>query len=631
MRYASSNFVTLLPLRTSRVIKENGLIYKGVSTVSQGCDTFAGEALYYSGKLEEAYSKFEEILKLCPNDPNALLWKGKTELMLGRYDKAINTLKQLSSAEGRFYLSLALYLYSFLLKDPEREQTLKMALYYAVTASNDLMRNDKYLSSDVKLSDVARLLSVLILVEQGRTEEARGLVTDLKSGLRNLGEIYLDLKRKSYTWIDYDVSSTKSELQRSYLSDKPLYELLEGLADLAVIRKLLEDPQGHGKAISKLVNVTSSALKPIVLLYTAEVHERMNNDVAACMTYSDVLKFVDSPLVKDRLSRCSPPSPLTSVPVLSRPLAKVVPLNIDPKTFIGSRLGLYHVMGLIGCGGFGYVYLGEMGSNKYAIKVLKLEKGNPMAYFRDLFHEANNLVELSNHKYIVKIYAVHVDLNVITRVLNGDLSLYYADPPRIIMEYMEGGSLDKYVTNFFYSSNWEKAVVKAVRQIAEALAYIHGRGYVHLDVKPQNIFLTKMPKDPSDLLNVDFKLGDLGSAVRVNSPIPQTTIEYYPPEVFTSPAKPSMDVFALGITLYKLLTMKERPDLQAIEKASDCYVNKDMDCVRQKVDEARRLLTSWDPEVPEPYKTLIKRMTDLDPMNRPTADKIKEELNKLPP
>ena len=331
-------------------------------------------------------------------------------------------------------------------------------------------------------------------------------------------------------------------------------------------------------------------------------------------------------IVVDYVS-AQPAQPPTYTP--SRPLRKVNPTSFDPDALLNRRLGVYKVKSLVGSGGFGYVYLGEMGGDYYAIKVLKVDKGDPMAYFQELFHEANNLVDLSNHPNVVKIYAVNVDLNVIKRALSGDFKPYYADPPRIVMEYMEGGSLDKYLNDdtFFYSLNWERTVKKAVRQVAEALAHIHGKGYIHSDVKPQNVFLTKKPKDPSELPTVDFKLGDLGSATRFGKEVSQVTVEYYPPEVFMSKASPSMDVFALGMTLYVLLTRKiDRPDLQVMNEAFDCYVNNDVSCVSKKVDEAKRLLASWDPQVQEPYRSLIKAMIDPNPANRPTALEVAKRL-----
>ncbi|MGC9105455.1 MAG: serine/threonine-protein kinase [Thermoprotei archaeon] len=315
----------------------------------------------------------------------------------------------------------------------------------------------------------------------------------------------------------------------------------------------------------------------------------------------------------------------------SRPLSPVtVPKTFDPNAVIGMDLGVHRVEKLLGEGGFGYVYVASMGGAKYAVKVLKVQGGRAEEYFQSLFQEASNLVNLSSHSNVVKIYAVDVDLNVIKRALAGDFTYYYVQPPRIVMEYMAGGSLDNYLNDdtFFYSSSWEKAVARAVKSVTEALDYVHSNGFVHLDVKPQNVFLTRKPGDPSDLKNVDFKLGDLGSAVRVGKPVTQVTTLYAPPEVYLEPAKPTMDVFALGMTLYVLLTRKnDRPDLRVMEDAFDCYVKGDMNCVKAKVGEARKLLAQWEPQVKEPYKSLIKAMTYPDPRGRPAARDVAKWLN----
>jgi serine/threonine protein kinase len=93
-----------------------------------------------------------------------------------------------------------------------------------------------------------------------------------------------------------------------------------------------------------------------------------------------------------------------------------------------------------------------------------------------------------------------------------------------------------------------------VAQVADALAYLHGRGIVHGDVKPGNILV------PVDGARV--RLADFGVASRV--PLPsagagpwalRATPEYVAPEMVAGgPAGPASDIYALGVVLYELLS-----------------------------------------------------------------------------
>ncbi|WP_162582835.1 serine/threonine-protein kinase [Acidianus brierleyi] len=240
-----------------------------------------------------------------------------------------------------------------------------------------------------------------------------------------------------------------------------------------------------------------------------------------------------------------------------------------PQCWINNKLSIYKIDGIIGEGGTGYVLKGNYSSKEVAIKVLKIQ-GNPQEYFNNLLQEASNLINLSNHPHIVKIFAINnLDKFIIDEIIKGNKSLYINNPPMIAMELMRGSLYDLLKEDaFFYSVRWRKNIFRAVHQIAEALDYMHSKGYVHMDVKPQNIFINKIPSDPSELDYVEFKLGDLGSAVRIGEKVRQLTLEYSPPEALIGKANPSFDVFALGMTLYVLLNRKnDRPDLKEMDES----------------------------------------------------------------
>jgi serine/threonine protein kinase len=318
----------------------------------------------------------------------------------------------------------------------------------------------------------------------------------------------------------------------------------------------------------------------------------------------------------------------------SRPLMGTSLSNWDPKIWENRVLSVYKIEELIGEGGNGYVLKGEYSGKPLAIKVLKLYGGSPDEFFKDLVTEASNLANLSNHKNIVKIYSVNVDVFVIDSILKGKTDLYAKNPPMIVMEYMIGGTLKDLLIDdsFYYSSEWERTVLRAICETAEALDYIHSQGFVHMDVKPQNIFLSERPKDPSELDKVTFKLGDLGSAVRINGKVRQITPEYSPPEVFLESVKPYFDIFALGMTAYVLLTRKiDRPDLNEMNNAIDCYMKGDMNCVKSEVEKARMKLTHWNVNIDPKIDPLLNSMLSVNAQRRPTAREVVDAIKKIDP
>jgi eukaryotic-like serine/threonine-protein kinase len=119
--------------------------------------------------------------------------------------------------------------------------------------------------------------------------------------------------------------------------------------------------------------------------------------------------------------------------------------------------------------------------------------------------------------------------------------------PYLEFEYVEGPTLDAAVEDDgpFHPID----VVLTGMQLTAALGYLHRRGLVHLDVKPGNVVL----RDQRPVL-IDF-----GFASRAGDPprpgrVRGTPAWMAPEQIAREPAAPSMDLFALGATLFELAT-----------------------------------------------------------------------------
>src|SRR5262249_50595956 len=146
------------------------------------------------------------------------------------------------------------------------------------------------------------------------------------------------------------------------------------------------------------------------------------------------------------------------------------------------------------------------------------------------------------------------------------------------------------------------------------LAVIHESGLVHRDVKPENVMVIgpapgpRVAPDRTAVKLLDFgavKRADAGSGDGVTSSKGFIgTVEYAPPEQWTSKAVAASDLYALGGTLYYMLAgrtpfQKERRDIAAYRESH----------LRDKVPDVRRT----DPDIPVGVSQLIRRMMAKDP------------------
>jgi serine/threonine protein kinase len=305
----------------------------------------------------------------------------------------------------------------------------------------------------------------------------------------------------------------------------------------------------------------------------------------------------------------------------------------------------YTIKEHIATGASGYVLRATFGQagTEMALKIPILKTSSGTTALEETMSEATRLLELSGQsKYIVQIRGIMVDRLNVQEIVKGDTGLYYHSPPAIVMEYMKGGTAKRLVEGseyeaLYYSEKWGSLVILIGQMICVALDMIHRAGFVHLDVKPQNIlFNMKPPLTGQDMVdqmlsgNLVPKLADLGSAVRTGGKVGQFTSEYAPAEqVLGLGADPSMDIYALGASMYTMLTRSSVHETSLINA---------MNNVTSSTDSSNQLRSIWKSSRPDftkieanfsPMLSILKDMLQNDPRHRPDAGSIANSLQKL--
>jgi len=326
----------------------------------------------------------------------------------------------------------------------------------------------------------------------------------------------------------------------------------------------------------------------------------------------------------------------------------------DPSRWIGKRIYGYEVTQLIGRGGTSFVLKVTDGSKFYAMKIPQVMgkyKVNPLALSRDLSLEFSRLQDVSNKsKDVVQLFGLYADQNNLKRIVEGEIELYLDSPPAIVMEYMDGGNAKELSEDsaVFYSEEWSKIVALIALRVANALRVIHSEGYVHLDVKPQNIFFPVRPgrsgkEALNNLLRHGVKLGDLGSARRIGQPPLEYTPYYCSIDqvralVYSRGSTPAMDVYSLGTTIYTLMTRKVYPPKEVIDSLdtaaslrgnkveAEIYLNRAENTIRS-------LYRTLKPQDPKAIWEVIVEALNPDPSARPSpsdiVDRMKSSLRDL--
>lgn len=230
--------------------------------------------------------------------------------------------------------------------------------------------------------------------------------------------------------------------------------------------------------------------------------------------------------------------------------------------------GKYRIEGVLGQGGFGITYLASQVAlnRKVTIKeffmkelcnrdeqtsqvsVPSMGSVDTVARFRAKFVKEAQTIAALNNPHIIHIHDIFEE--------NG--TAYY------VMDYLSGGSLSDLVQRDGVLA--EATALGYIRQVADALSYIHARNINHLDIKPSNVLID----GNGNAVVIDFGLskrydetGSQTSTTPVGISHGFAPLEQYQPGG-VSTFSPTTDIYSLGATLYKLLSGQTPPNATAL-------------------------------------------------------------------
>ena len=248
----------------------------------------------------------------------------------------------------------------------------------------------------------------------------------------------------------------------------------------------------------------------------------------------------------------SMPEPSSTQPTIvlrGRP-GETAPLPTDPPPprLTGPMIPGYELLEEIGRGGMGVVYRARHLALGRVVAIKTILSGPSPGRFdvtqltERLRREAEAIARLS-HPHVIQVYEVGT----------------CPTGPFLVMEYLAGGNLAQRLDG---QPQPPRVAAAVIATLARAVHAAHCLGLVHRDLKPANILVAEGPE--VGLERATLKVTDFGLVRRIDEQGETGTGQvlgtpgYMPPEqaraVPGQPMGPSVDVYALGVLLYELLT-----------------------------------------------------------------------------
>ncbi len=261
------------------------------------------------------------------------------------------------------------------------------------------------------------------------------------------------------------------------------------------------------------------------------------------------------------------------------------------------KLLQYEIVGRLGEGARSTIYAvyDPLLKHLYALKHV-VRKDDKDQRFIDQVKAEYEVSHIFNHPNLRKSY----ELKIIKAMLIKDKEAY------LVMEMVDGKALDQKLPSDMI------AVLDIFIQAADGLKTMHQMGYVHCDIKPNNI----LRNDMGSVKVIDFgqscKIGTIKGRI-------QGTPDYIAPEqVARKPVTPKTDIFNLGATLYWALAGRTIPTAYTVNKQGQNSF-----LVDTRIETPQQI----NPKVPASLSRLIMECVSSSPSKRPPS--MEEVIQRL--
>lgn len=276
----------------------------------------------------------------------------------------------------------------------------------------------------------------------------------------------------------------------------------------------------------------------------------------------------------------------------------------------------YKILNKVGQGGMSVVYLAmnERANKQWAVKEVRKDGTlNFEAVKQGLIAETDILKKLK-----------HPHLPSIADIIDTEDSFI------IIMDYIQGNSLDKAIRNF--GAQPEEAVIDWAKQLCDVLGYLHSLNppIIYRDMKPANVMLQPNTSDKypwGKISLIDFGTAREYKNFKAEDTKNLGTLDYAAPEQFGGNGQTDArtDIFALGKTIYHLVTgLSPRSPQTEYDMLPIRQLNPQLSSGLEKI-----IIKCTQQNRNDRYQSCAELLYDLDHYRDLEDEHIKQQKNKI--